>query len=87
MTDLDAALLAAHEAGDGRALVTLYQQAAAQAADIDAACFYLTHAFVFALEAGHPDVSLIRARLIAEGREPPEDDQAPPGPAVSRICA
>ena len=76
MTDLDAALLAAHEAGDGAALVTLYQQAAAQAADIDAACFYLTHAFVFALETAHPDTAAIRARLQAEGREPP-DDQPP----------
>ena len=70
MTDLDARLLAAHEAGDGRALVALYQEAAARAADIDATCFYLTHAFVFALEADHPDVDRIRARLIAEGREP-----------------
>ena len=76
MTDLDAALLAAHEAGDGAALVVLYQQAAAQAADIDAACFYLTHAFVFALEIAHPDMPAIRARLQAEGREPP-DDQPP----------
>ena len=71
MTDLDAQLLAAHDAGDSAALITLYQRAADQAATIDAACFYLTHAYVFALEAHHPDVHAIRTRLVAEGREPP----------------
>ncbi|MDC0343426.1 MAG: hypothetical protein WAO69_04925 [Aestuariivita sp.] len=70
MTDLDAQLLAAHEANDARALIRLYQLAADSAASIDAACFYLTHAYVFALEANHPDVEHIRARLVAEGREP-----------------
>jgi len=73
MKDLDARLLAAHAAGDGRALVTLYTEAADAATDIDAACFYLTHAFVFALEQAHPDVDTLRARLVAEGREPPQD--------------
>ena len=70
MTDLNARLLAAHDAGDTATLITLYQQAADAAASVDAACFYLTHAYVFALEANHPDVDLIRARLVAEGREP-----------------
>ncbi|WP_050930001.1 hypothetical protein [Aestuariivita boseongensis] len=70
MTDLDAQLLAAHEACDAPALIRLYQRAADQAATLDAACFYLTHAYVFALEAAHPDVEAIRARLVAEGREP-----------------
>ena len=70
MTDLDVQLLAAHEADNSDALIRLYQQAADQAASLDAACFYLTHAYVFALEAGHPDTHQIRARLVAEGREP-----------------
>jgi hypothetical protein len=70
MTELDARLLAAHETGDRPALVKLYQQAADQALTVDAACFYLTHAYVFALEMGHGDVAAIRARLVAEGREP-----------------
>ena len=70
MTDLDTRLLAAHDASDTSALIQLYQQAADQAATTDAACFYLTHAYVFALEANHPDVDRIRARLVAEGREP-----------------
>lgn len=70
MTDLNAQLLAAHDAGDMTALIALYQHAADTAATVDAACFYLTHAYVFALEANHPDVDAIRARLVAEGREP-----------------
>ena len=70
MTDLNALLLAAHEAGDTPALTRLYQRAADQADNLDAACFYLTHAYVFALESGHPDTEAIRLRLVAEGREP-----------------
>lgn len=70
MTDLDAQLLAAHEACDAPALIRLYQVAADQAESVDAACFYLTHAYVFALEQGHPDTAQIRARLVDEGREP-----------------
>lgn len=70
MTDLDAQLLAAHAVEDRNALIQLYQLAADQAATLDAACFYLTHAYVFALEAAHKDVEQIRLRLVAEGREP-----------------
>ena len=44
MSILDAKLLAAHERGDKPALVTLYARAADGASNIDAACFYLTHA-------------------------------------------
>ena len=71
MIDLDARLLAAHEANDRATLIALYQQAAEEAQTIDAACFFLTQAYVFALEVNHPDVQTIRARLRAEGREPP----------------
>lgn len=67
--ELDAALLAAHAAGDKRALVGLYAQAAAGAASADAAGFYLTHAYVFALDSGHPDAGALHARLKADGRE------------------
>ncbi len=70
MTDLDARLLAAHEAGDRSTLVALYTEAADQAKDVDAACFYLTHAYVFALELGDVRATALRARLVAEGREP-----------------
>lgn len=63
MTDLNDRLLAAHDAGDRAALVDLYAQAADSTDDIDAACFYLTHAYVFALELGHPDTGALHARL------------------------
>lgn len=68
---LDAALLAAHVAGDGAALVRLYTQAGdieEQAGNTDAACFYLTHAFVFALEEGAPEADALNLRLFQNGR-------------------
>ena len=64
----DAALLAAHAAGDSGALAGLYARAAEAAPDLDAACFFLTHAFVFALEAGLPEADTYEARLRAHGR-------------------
>lgn len=72
MSALDAALLAAHASGDYAALVDLYTKAADEAetsGDIDAACFFLTHAYVFALEAGSPVAKVLHARLVAHGRE------------------
>ena len=69
MNDLDAQLLRAHAADDRRALVTLYSRAADGAPDTDAACFYLTHAYVFALETGAPEAPALHARLKAQGRE------------------
>ncbi len=70
--DLDAALLAAHEAGDGVRLAALYGEAADRAAGEgreDAAWFYLVHAYVFALEAGAATAPGFHARLKAGGRE------------------
>lgn len=69
---LDAALIAAHEAADYRRLVTLYAEAAGQAEaadDIDACCFFLTHAYVFALQTGAPEAAELHRRLLARGRE------------------
>ena len=69
---LDASLLAAHEAGDHAALVRLYRQAGEEreeAGDIDAACFYYTHAYVFALESGHEAASELLGRLVRHGRD------------------
>lgn len=68
MTALDNRLLTAHARNDKQALVTLYTQAADQAADIDAACFYLTHAYIFALETGAPAASALYDRLRQHGR-------------------
>jgi len=68
---LDHQLLEAHAMNDGLALVHLYTQAADQReaeGDIDAACFFLTYAFVFALEAGAPEAKVLNTRLAARGR-------------------
>ena len=66
------ALLAAHASGDHATLIRLYtEQANTEEArgDIDAACFYLTHAYVFALEQNHPAAADLRDRLVTQGRE------------------
>ncbi len=65
---LDDALLAAHAAGDRDRLISLY----AEAADLhrgEAAAFYLTHAYVFALEAGDARAPALKARLVAIGAD------------------
>ncbi|WP_170350228.1 hypothetical protein [Ruegeria atlantica] len=69
--ELDRLLLKAHEQNDHAALTHYYTMAADEreaAQDIDAACFYLTHAFVFALESGAPEAETLNARLVAHGR-------------------
>ena len=69
---LDAALLKAHAEEDGPTLARLYSEAAdlsEAAGEHEAMCFYLTHAYVFALEAGSPEAEALHARLKAEGRE------------------
>jgi len=71
---LDKALLAAHAAGDTDALVHLYTCAADLAeshSETDASCFFLTQAFVFALEVGHPQARVLNARLAEQGRSQP----------------
>ena len=70
MSDLDARLLAAHAAQDRLALIELYEAAAQAANDDTARGFYLTHAYVFALEAGDPRAENLRAELVNMGREP-----------------
>ncbi|MEL6837653.1 MAG: hypothetical protein AAFP85_00085 [Pseudomonadota bacterium] len=65
---LDEALLDAHARGDQSALVTLYTRAAEKAEDGDAACFFLTQAYVLALEAGNAATPTLYARLKAHGR-------------------
>ncbi len=68
---LDRALLDAHGRHDAQALVALYTRAGDAAegrGEIDAACFYLTHAFVFALEAGLAEANELNKRLADRGR-------------------
>jgi hypothetical protein len=69
MNDLQARLLAAHAAGDNIAFVGLYTEAADAACTEAEAGFFLTQAYVFALEFGHIDAPALRARLVALGRE------------------
>lgn len=69
MEPLEAELLAAHERGDKGALVALYTLAAERQQDVDALCFFLTHAYVFALETGDSRAETLRARLVAQRRE------------------
>ncbi|KUJ80792.1 hypothetical protein AVO45_07105 [Ruegeria marisrubri] len=72
MNDLDARLVAAHAAGDRAALADLYEEAADAASDEVACGFYLTQAYVYALEAGLAKAAALRARLVRMGRETPE---------------
>ena len=67
--DLHMRMLAAHARRDHVALVGLYTEAADFAETPEAAGFYLTHAYVFALETGHAQATALRTRLVAEGRE------------------
>lgn len=65
---LDAALLAAHANHDGTALAALYAQAADATDNEDAACFYLTQAYVYALETDDTLAATLYGRLKAKGR-------------------
>ena len=69
MIPADHDLLNAHAAGDTARLCVQYHQAALASDDIDAACFYATHAYVFALECDHPLRFDIHAFLVKHGRE------------------
>ena len=71
---LDQLLLKAHAEDDKAALVRLYTQAADQSeagGNVDAACFYLTHAYVFALHSGAAEAHDLNRRLVAHGRDAP----------------
>ena len=68
MTSLQDRLLDAHAQGDQMALVALYTEAADSTDVVDAACFYLTHAYIFALELGDPSSETLFARLKVHGR-------------------
>ena len=74
MSDLNGQLIRACAAGDHSALVRLYQQAAREAPDAETTAFFLTQAYVFALEQGHPDAARLRQKLVAAGKEEPGAD-------------
>lgn len=69
---LETKILHAHEVGDKAALIEGYGRAAMIAegeGEIDAACFFATYAYIYALEAGHDDRAALHAFLIKYGRE------------------
>lgn len=69
--ELEQQLLKAHEGPCPDRLAKLYAQAADNAVkhdDIDAACFYLTQALVYALEAGLDESEQLRETLRGYGR-------------------
>ncbi len=68
-SDLDARLLAAHAKRDRPALIALYLEASEQAPSDTAKGFFLTHAYVFALEAGDIRATALRAKLMSMDRE------------------
>jgi hypothetical protein len=71
LSDLDRRLLEAHASGGADALSRLYHEAsrlADGAGDRDRAAFFLTHAWIFALEAGTPLAETLRDRLRDWGR-------------------
>ena len=72
LDSLDARMLAAHANHDLAGLVDLYTQAANMSeaqGHIDAACFYLTQAYIFALDFGATEAQTLHARLKTHGRE------------------
>ena len=69
---LDGALIDAHSRDDNDALIGLYEQAglaSEKTGDEEGACFYFTHAYVFALEQGAPQAKQIKERLVSYGRD------------------
>ncbi len=69
MTSLEDRLLAAHAAKDIFSIVDCYSEAAQVAPTEAARGFYLTQAYVCALEADHPAATGLRTQLRALGRE------------------
>ena len=68
---LNEKLIRAHKENNLADLVYLYTRAgdvSEAANDIDAACFYLTHAYVFALDSGSEQAIELHRRLLQYGR-------------------
>ncbi len=64
--------LDAHSRNDLGRLVELYSHMGnrlLEQGEIDAGCFFLTHSYVFALEAGDPRSEELKAILVSHGRE------------------
>lgn len=72
----EAALHHGQQTGDWAQVIAQYVEVAEAETTRQGAAFYLTHAYVHALEAGDPAAKTLRARLIALGAEV-ESDAAP----------
>ncbi len=68
MTSLHHQLLSAHDRQDKHALVDLYTRAADETTHVDETCFFLTQAYVFALEVGHKKAEQLAKKLQGKGR-------------------
>ena len=72
LQSLQQALLLAHEQNNCADLIDLYTDAATHLetkGDIDAACFYLTQAYVYAMDCGSElQAQALHARLAQYGR-------------------
>jgi hypothetical protein len=68
---LNTQLLAAHAAGDLPRLVELYRQAANRSDAAGQQRFFLTQAYILALDCGADGASDLRAQLVAMGAESP----------------
>jgi hypothetical protein len=65
-------VLRAHEAGDQKTLIDVYQMLGNEelaAGDVTSACFLLTQGYVYALESGDPRATEIHEILKSHGRE------------------
>lgn len=69
MSALDAALLAAHAQANKHDLVVLYEKAANQANSDHERRFFLTHAYIFALDIGSENAGVLRQGLVELGAE------------------
>lgn len=70
-SELQERLVAAHEGDDLAPLISLYREAADLAeldGDRDRAAFFMTHAWIFALEVGSADAVLCADQLREWGR-------------------
>ncbi len=70
--ELNAEILIAHGQSNSYRLAELYALGAElklAESDSNGWGFLLTHAYVFALESGHPDAKTLHAKLVADGRE------------------
>lgn len=69
----EATLRGAQATGDWSAVISMYIEAAEGDAERDAEAFYLTHAYVHALEAGDARAMGLKARLVALGSDREDD--------------